>query len=141
MHFLYYKIIRAPKKFKSGCVPYLGLELTMHVLNILSYISSWVFFVAVSIYIFFGGVECVGLLLCLRRPLLRDVWIRTQKASVAIVQTTNLATHLSTNLATHSKGDVCTHHSRHSQPSLIGCSVSLQRDLPGGPGFEFFGPA
>ncbi len=33
IHFLRYKIIEAPKNLKTGRVPNLGLELTMHVLK------------------------------------------------------------------------------------------------------------
>jgi hypothetical protein len=47
---------------------------------------------------FFGGLECVGhsFVYVALFVVLRDVWIRTQRAAVASRLTTNLATHLPT---------------------------------------------
>jgi hypothetical protein len=46
--------------------------------------------------IFFGGLECVGHSFAYLAHLvfLRDVWIRTQRATVASRRATSLATHL-----------------------------------------------
>ncbi len=54
------------------------------------------------LYIFFGGLECVGhsFAYVAQYVFLRDVWIRTQRAAVASRRAPNLATHLPY-LATH----------------------------------------
>ncbi len=47
-------------------------------------------------FAFFGGLECVGHSFAYVALLvvLRDVWIQTQSAAVAIRRATNLATHI-----------------------------------------------
>ncbi len=54
------------------------------------------------LYIFWGGLECAGhsFAYIANFVFLKDVWIRTQRATGASRRATNLATHLN-HLATH----------------------------------------
>ncbi len=64
--------------------------------NMLLSLTRIIFF----LYIFFGGLECVGHSFAYVAHLLflRDVWIRTQSTAVASWRATDLATHPSTRI-------------------------------------------
>jgi hypothetical protein len=89
--------------------------------NILKNLYTLVFFVY-----FFGGLECVGhsFAYIAHFLFLGDIWIRTQRATIASRCATNLATHRHTNLA-----------SGHPSPSdgdtllFVGRGFHYERDI------------
>ncbi len=57
IQYLRYKNIAAPKQLKNGLVPYLGLELTIHVIKSHIYLARQSFSKYIRIVIQYSGVD------------------------------------------------------------------------------------